>query len=68
MKPKTSKKGAKKSNKKSLKVEMVDTVAIVYEIPNEKHPFHRLDGVYGSIDLDSCEIDSKDVIFFLFYI
>ena len=41
----------------------LDTIAIVFDISNEKHPFFHLNGVNGSIDLEACGIGVEDVIF-----
>ena len=62
-KAKSSKK-VTKTKKKTQEVEMLDTIAIVYEISNEKHPYFDLNGVNGSIDLESCGIEVEDVIYF----
>ena len=64
-KAKTSKK-ASKTKKKSQGSEMMDTIAIVFDISNEKHPFFHLNGVNGSIDLENCGIGVEDVIFLYF--
>ena len=57
--PKESKK-VKAAAKKALENEEIDAIAIIYDIPNEKHPFHHLDKVPDSIETEKLVKFSKE--------
>ena len=48
-KPRTSKKKPKKTSKKKG-IELEDTIAIVYDIKDERHPYHRLNGQWLNLN------------------
>ena len=59
MKGKKKEESEKKSNKK---VEEVETIAIVYDIKDDKNCFHQLDGVPDSVAIENLiDFDRKKV-------
>ena len=61
-------KSMKKSKKKDQAEKMIEMVSFKYSIPDKKHPFHNLDGVVGSVDVEEIlndDFDKSNVSFFI---